>query len=133
MTVMTQRQLIHGLKRKVGFLRYQPCSLVLDDETLLVSACDKSARGAELAARYSQMTGDEILAESSDNVAIPANQVEKIRVDRSAGGGIDTGGGPDRIILKTLLGKQVFVFTGKGTDAGEAKRLLAERFGHKVR
>ena len=127
-----QKDVIHGLKRKVGLLRYQPCSVIFENGTMLVAACDKKARGEELAAHYSEMTPEEILAETEGNFSIPANQVEKIRVDRHAGGGIDTSSGPDRIILKTLLGKQVFVFTGKGTDSARAREILAKRFGHKV-
>ena len=134
MTERTQKDVIHGLKRKVGLLRYQPCSVIFENGTMLVAACETTARGDELTARYSDMTPEEILAESEGNFSIPANQVEKVRVDRHAGGGdIDTSGGPDRIILKTLLGKQVFVFTGKGTDSARAREILARRFGHKVR
>lgn len=133
MSVMTQREMIHGLKRKVGLLRYQPCSLVFEDGTMLVVACEKGDRGEELTARYGEMTVEEILAESEGNFEVHSNQVEKVRVQRGGGGDIDTSGGPDRLILKTLLGKQVFVFTGKGTDAAEAKEILARRFGHRVR
>lgn len=132
MTETTRKDLIHGLKRKVGLLRYQPCSVILENDTMFVAACDKKARGEDLAARYADMTPEEILAESEGNLSISADQIDKIRVDRQAGGGIDTSGGPDRIILKTTLGKQVFVFTGKGTDSARAKEILARRFGHKV-
>ena len=133
MSVITQREVIHGLERKVGLLRYEPCSMVFENGTMLVAACQKTDRGEELTARYGEMTAEEILAESEGNFAIPSNQVEKVRVDRHAGGGVDTSGGPDRIILKTLVGKQVFVFTGKGTDSARAKEILARRFGHRVR
>ena len=133
MTVITQREMIHGLKRKVGLLRYQPCSVLFENGTMLVVACDKKERGEELTARYGEMTVEEILGETGGNFEIPANQVETVRVERNAGGGIDTASGPDRLIMKTLLGKQVFVFTGKGTDSAEAKEILARRFGHKLR
>ena len=133
MTETMRKELIHGLERKVGLLRYQPCVVIFENGTMLVAACDKKARGEELTARYSGMTAEEILVESEGNFSIPANQIEKIRVDRHTGGGdIETSGGPDRIILKTLLGKQVFVFTGKGTDSARAKEILARRFGQKV-
>jgi hypothetical protein len=134
MTATATKELIHGLKRKLSLFRYQPCALVLDGGTLLVAACDKSATGHELAARFAEMTGDEILAESEDNFAVHDNQVQKIRVERHGGGSDpEFSGGPDRIILKTAIGKQVFLFTGKGTGSPQAKELLAARFGARVR
>ena len=133
MTVITQREMIHGLKRKVGLLRYQPCSVLFENGTMLVADCNKASRTEDLAARYGEMTVEEILAESEGNFEIPANQIEKIRVERSGGGDIDTSSGPDRLIMNTLMGKKVFVFTGKGTGADLAREILHRRFGHKVR
>jgi len=133
MSESSQREVIHGLKRKVGLLRYQPCSVMIDNGGLLVAACDKSARGEELAARYGGMSSEQILAESEGNFAVQDSQVTKIRVECHGGGDIDTASSPDRIILKTVIGKQVFYFTGKGTDSRDAKRLLAARFGDRVR
>ena len=132
MTVITQREMIHGLRRKVGLLRYQPCTVVFENGTMLVADCDKTTSSEDLAARYDEMTVEQILAEREGNFEIPANQVERVRVERVGGDGLDTSGGPDRLILKTLLGKKVFVFTGRGTGAAQAKEILARRFGHRV-
>lgn len=133
MTETTHNDVIHGLKRKLSLFRYQTCGLVLADDMLLVADCDKSARGDELAARWGGMTAAEILAESEGNLKILADQIEKIRVERHGKGDIDTPSAPDRIILKTMIGKQVFIFTGKGTDSKDAKEVLARRFGGVVR
>ena len=129
MTVTAQKEIIHGLKRKMSLFRYQPCALILDEGMLLVAACDKSDRADELAGRWGEKSAQEILAETEGNLQILDNQVEKIRVERHGKGDIDTPSGPDRIILKTMIGKQVFIFTGKGTDSGEAKEILTRRFG----
>lgn len=133
MTETTHKDVIHGLKRKLSLFRYQPCSLVLAEGMMLVAACDKSARGDELAARYGGMTVEEILAETEGNLQILDNQIQKLRVERHGKGDIDTPSSPDRIILKTMIGKQVFIFTGKGLESAEAKEILARRFGDRVR
>jgi len=129
--------IIPDLKHKKGFLKYEGCSVIVTDRRLIVARMTKQMRKALASTsaeeKYRGMAMDAILAETQGNFAIDASGVKRLRVERGAGGDIDTSGGPDRLIIKSTTGKHVFTFGTKSISAKEARALLKEAFGEVVK
>jgi len=79
------------------------------------------------------MTTDAILAETPGNLAIPADEIKRIRVERGSGGDIEISGGPDRLIVKTTSGKHLFTFGSKSIPAKEAKSIVEQALDESLR
>jgi hypothetical protein len=93
--------------------------------------------GAQLGAysahaqRYLQMPVEEILGENPDNFQIPAAQVRKVRIKAgTASFGDQERAEPDRIEIHAASKMR---FSLKGTGAGEAKKLLRQVLGDRVK
>ena len=129
--------IIPDLKHKKGFLKYEGCNVIVTDRRLIVACMTKEMRKAlgetPLDQKYRGMTTDAILAETQGNLAIPAEEIKRIRVERGSGGDIEVSGGPDRLIVRTTSGKHLFTFGGKSISAKEARALLKEAFGEVVK
>ena len=125
--------IIPDLKHKKGFLKYESCNVVVTASRLIVTIMTKELRKSLddtlLDQKYRAMTMDAILAETQGNLAIPAEEIKRIRVERGSGGDIEVSGGPDRLIVKTTSGKHLFTFGSKSIPAKEAKSILKEAFG----
>ena len=125
--------IIPDLKHKKGFLKYEPCSVVVTASRLVVAIATKEMRKSlgdtPLDQKYRGMTMDAILAETQGNFSIPADEIKRIRVERGSGGDIEVSGGPDRLIVKTTSAKHLFTFGAKSISAKQAKAILKEAFG----
>jgi len=129
--------IILDLKHKKGFLKYEACNVIVTGSRLIVAIMTKQMRKSlgdiPLDQKYRGMTMDAILAETQGNFAIDASGIKRLRVERGAGGDIDTSGGPARLIIKSTAGKHVFTFGTKSISAKEAKALLKEALGEVVK
>jgi len=125
--------IIPDLKHKKGLLKYESCNVIVTDSRLIVAVMTKQARKAlgetPLEQTYRGMTTDAILAETPGNLAIPTDEIKRIRVEQGSGGDIEVSGGPDRLIVKTTTGKHLFTFGSKSILAKQAKAILKEAFG----
>jgi|GEM_PF-2557750 len=125
--------IIPDLKHKKGFLKYEPCSVIVTGSRLVVAIMTKDMRKSlgdtSLDQKYRGMTADAILAETLGNFAIAADEIKRIRVERGSGGDIEVSGGPDRLIVKTTSGKHLFSFGSKSIPAEQAKSILKDAFG----
>lgn len=121
------------LNRKKGFLKYESCDVVVTNSRLIVAivakAMRKESRGTSPVEKYQGMAPDAILSETEGNFAIDGSQIKRIRVERGAGGDIETSGGPDRLIIRTTDKKHVFNFATKSISAKDAKAILKQAFG----
>ena len=125
--------IIPDLKHKKGLLKYEPCNVIVTGSGLIVAIMTKQMRKSlgdtPLDQKYRGMTMDAILAETQGNLAIAAEEIKWIRVERGSGGDIEVSGGPDRLIVKTTFGKHLFTFGSKSIPAKQAKAILKEAFG----
>ncbi len=81
--------------------------------------------------RYADMPAAGILAENSDNFVIPINQLSRVQIRKGSFDVEDGSSDPDRVIFHTTGGKQTFSL--KGTNAGQAKKILRSALGDIVR
>jgi len=129
--------IIPDLKHKKGFLKYEGCNVIVTGSRLIIAIMTKQMRKSlgdiPLDQKYRGMTMDAILAETQGNFAIDASGIKRLRVERGAGGDINTSGGPDRLIIKSTAGKHVFTFGKKSILAKEAKAILNGAFGEVVK
>ncbi|MDI6900733.1 MAG: zinc ribbon domain-containing protein [Anaerosomatales bacterium] len=139
---------VGGLNLKAGLLKRESATIVVTDRRVIVAKISKemmkqvvadardSAKaggkgflgqiGAQMSAwsgwaeRYLAMSPDEVMAENADNVSIDRAQVTKVSFKH--GHAVDDGATstPDRIVLKTGVGK--FDFELMYGDLGQAKR-----------
>lgn len=125
--------IIPDLKHKKGFLKYEGCNVIVTNNRLIVARMTKQMRKAladtSAEEKYRGMAVEDILSETEGNFAIDASGINRLRVERGAGGDIDTSGGPDRLILKSTAGKHVFTFGKKGIFARTPKRSSKRRLG----
>jgi len=129
--------IIPDLKHKKGFLKYEACNVIVTDRRLIVARMTKQMRkvlaSTSAEEKYRGMAIEDILSETEGNFAIDASGIKRLRVERGAGGDIDTSGGPDRLIIKSTAGKHVFTFGTKSISAKDAKAILKEAFGEVVK
>ena len=129
--------IIPDLKHKKGFLKYEGCNVIVTNRRLIVARMTKEMRKALASTsaeeKYRGMAIEDILSETEGNFAIEASETKRLRVERGAGGDIETSGGPDRLIIKSTAGKHVFTFGTKSISAKDAKALLKEAFGEVVK
>ena len=129
--------IIPSLKHKKGFLKYEGCNVIVTNKRLIVAHMTKEMRKAladtSPEEKYRGMAIEAILSETEGNLAIAADEIKRIRVERGSGGDIEVSGGPDRLIVRTTSGKHLFTFGGKSIPAKEAKALLKEAFGEVVK
>ena len=129
--------IIPDLKHKKGLLKYEACNVIVTGSRLIVAIMTKQMRKSlgdtPLDQKYRGMAIEDILSETEGNLAFDASGIKRLRVERGAGGDIDTSGGPDRLIIKSTTGKHVFTFGTKSISAKEAKALLKEAFGEVVK
>ena len=129
--------IIPYLNHKKGFLKYESCDVIATNSRLVVAVMTKTMRKASADTtadeKYRGMTIDAILSETPENFAIDSSQVKRIRVERGAGGDIETSGGPDRMLIHTSDRKHVFTFGAKSISAKDAKAILKEAFGAAVK
>jgi len=129
--------IIPDLNHKKGFLKYEGCSVIVTDRRLIVARMTKEMREAladtSPEEKYRGMAIEDILSETEGNLAIAAEEIKRIRVERGSGGDIEVSGGPDRLIARTTSGKHVFTFGTKSIPAKEARALLKEAFGEVVK
>lgn len=139
---------VGGLNLKAGLLKRESATIVVTDRRVIVAKISKemmkqvvadardSAKaggkgflgqiGAQMSAwsgwaeRYLAMSPDEVMAENADNVSIDRAQVTKVSFKH--GHAVDDGATstPDRIVLKTGVGK--FDFELMYGNLGQAKR-----------
>ena len=125
--------IIPDLKHKKGFLKYESCNVIVTGSRLVVAIMTKQMRKSlgdtPLDQKYRGMTADAILAETPGNLAIPADEIKRIRVERGSGGDIEVSGGPDRLIVKTTSGKHLFTFGSKSIPPKQTRSILKEAFG----
>lgn len=121
------------LNHKKGFLKYESCDVVVTNSRLIVAivakAMRKESKGTSPVEKYQGMAADAILSETEGNLAIDGSQIKRIRVERGAGGDIETSGGPDRLIIRTTDRKHVFTFATKSISAKDAEAILKQAFG----
>ena len=129
--------IIPSLKHKKGFLKYEGCNVIVTNNRLIVARMTKEIRKAladtSPEEKYRGMAIEAILSETEGNLAIAADEIKRIRVERGSGGDIEVSGGPDRLIVRTTSGKHLFTFGGKSIPAKEAKALLKEAFREVVK
>ncbi len=128
--------ILPDLQHRTGLLRYEHCTLAVTDRRLIIALATKEMRrveGASVHERHRRMSPDALLAETPGNRGIPLAEVESARLERGDFGGDDNVSHPDRLILRTKGGKEVFTFGSCALPVAEAKDLLRQALGDRVR
>jgi len=123
--------IIPDLNWRRGFLKYAHATLVVTNKRLLVALRPKERAKDPSGEIYRGMGFDAIHAETPGNLAIDLSQVRSFRVESGEALGSDDTPHPDRLILKTEAGKELFTFGTKSLSAKEAKALLEKALGQR--
>jgi len=123
--------IIPDLNWRRGLLKYAHATLVVTNKRLLVALRPKGRGKDPSGEMYRAMGFDAIHAESPGNLAIGLSQIRSFRVESGQALSGDDAPHPDRLILKTATGKEVFTFGTYSLSSKEAKALLERVLGHR--
>jgi len=123
--------IIPDLNWRRGFLKYVHATLLVTNQRLLVALRPKERAKDPSGEVYRGMGFDAIHAESSGNLVIDLSQIRSFRVESGQALSADDAPHPDRLILKTETGKEVFTFGTHSLSAREAKALLERALGRR--
>ncbi len=124
MTDETLLGIIPDLNWRCGFLKYAHATLVVTNKRLIVALRPKERAKDPSGEMYRAMGFDAIRAEAPGNLEIDLSQIRSFRVESGQALSADDAPHPDRLILKTEAGKEVFTFGTHSLSAKEAKALL---------
>ena len=122
--------IIPDLNWRRGLLKYAHSTLVVTNKRLLVALRPKERAKDPSGEVYRGMGFDTIYAETPGNLAVDPSQIRSFRVESGQALSADDAPHPDRLILKTATGKEVFAFGTHSLSAKEAEALLERVLGH---
>jgi hypothetical protein len=124
MTDETLLGIIPDLNWRRGFLKYAHATLLVTNKRLVIALRPKERAKDPSGDVYRTLGPETALAETPGNLEIDLSHIRSFRVESGQALSADDAPHPDRLILKTEAGKEVFTFGTHSLSSKEAKTLL---------